>query len=396
MRIAFITSIPTPYQDPFLNVVAAHPSVELDVYYCAPKKADRPWELTWEFHYNVIHLPSVNLAKQFGAASSFYWNRGVIKRFREGNYDAFVVCGYNHLTMLATFAFARRANIPYFLSSEAYLKQRRKKWRVWVKDRLVRWIVTNAAGNMPTGTLASEYLVHYGADPDKLSRFPNAPDVESLKRQSVELRMRRDQLKADLGFGDEKIVLFVSRLVRFKRLDILLKAFALAFKEQPVKLVVLGDGVMREPWEQLSNELGLEDSVRFEGFVPPEDIPKWHAISDLFVQPSESETWSVAVLEALASRVPVVTTDMVGCYKDMINDERVGRVVPANDEVRMAEAMAAIMEDLPGADEVAKAWAPVYETVRYPYMAREFIGAIGAAVGENVEMDFSIEEVSAA
>ena len=143
--------------------------MELDVYYCAPKKADRPWELTWEFHYNAIHLPSINLAKQFGAASSCYWNRGVIKRFREGQYDAFVVCGYNHLTMLATFAYAQRANIPYFLSSEAYLKQRRKKWRVWIKDKLVRWIVTHAAGNMPTGTLASEYLIHYGADPEKLT-----------------------------------------------------------------------------------------------------------------------------------------------------------------------------------------------------------------------------------
>lgn len=396
MRIAFITSIPTPYQDPFLNVVAAHPDVELDVYYCAPKKADRPWELTWEFHYNVIHLPSINLAKRFGAASSIYWNRGVIKRFRDGNYDAFVVCGYNHLTMLATFVYAQRANIPYFLSSEAYLKQRRKKWRVWIKDKLVRWIVTHAAGNMPTGTLASEYLIHYGADPERLSLFPNAPDVEHLKRQSAELRIKRGQLKAELGFGDEKIILFVSRLVRFKRLDILLNAFALAFKGHPVKLVVLGDGVMREPWEQLSNELGMQEAVRFEGFVPPEDIPRWHAISDLFVQPSESETWSVAVVEALASGVPVITTDMVGCYKDMINDERVGRVVPANDAEQMAKSMVSIMEDLPTAEEVTEVWAPVYEKVRYPYMAQEFIGAIAAAVGEQVEMDFSVEEGSTA
>ena len=170
----------------------------------------------------------------------------------------------------------------------------------------------------------------------------------------------------------------------------------MAFKEQPVKLLVLGDGVMREPWEDLSRELGIQEAVQFEGFVPPEDIPQWHAISDLFVQPSESETWSVAVVEALASGVPVITTDMVGCYKDMINDERVGRVVPANDAEKMAEAMVSIMEDLPTAEEVAEVWAPVYETVRYPNMAREFIGAIGAAVGENVKVDFSVEEASTA
>ena len=393
MRIALITSIPTPYKDPFLNVVAAYSGVELDVYYCAPKKADRPWDLTWDIHYNVIQLPSINFAKRFGAASSCYWNPGIIHRFRERNYDAFVVCGYNHITMLATFVYARGANIPYFLSSEAHLKQRRKQWRVWVKDKLVRWIVKHAAGNMPTGTLAREYLIHYGADPQKLSMLPNAPDVDHLKTQSAALRTRRDQLKAKLGLGDEKIILFVSRLVQFKRLDILLRAFAFVFKQEPVKLLVLGDGVMREPWEHLCNELGIQESVRFEGFVPPEDIPQWHAVSDLFVQPSESETWSVAVVEALASGVPVVTTDMVGCYRDVINDERVGRVVPANNAEQMAEAMVALLEDLPTAGEVSEVWAPVFEKIRYPNMARDFIRAIGTAVCKKVELDFSGDEV---
>lgn len=385
MRIAFITSIPTPYQDPFLNVVAAHPDVELDVYYCAPKKADRPWELTWELQYNAIYLPSTNFAKYLGAASSIYWNKGIIKRFRDVGYDAFVVCGYNHLTMLATFFYAKRANIPYFLSSEAYLKQRRRKWRVWVKDRLVRWIVQNASGCMPTGSLASEYLLHYGAKRDELTFFPNAPDVDRLRELSGTLRKKRAQLKHELGLGQKKTILFVSRLVKFKRLDILLRAFARAIKDQPAQLVILGDGVMRETWEQLSNELGLNNSVQFRGFLPPEEIPKWHAVADLFVQPSESETWSVAVVEALASGLPVVVTDMVGCYKDVVIDERVGRVVPANHVEAMAEAIATMLGKAPTPATIAEAWEPVYETMRYEYMARAFVQAINKSVKNDPE-----------
>ena len=58
--------------------------------------------------------------------------------------------GYNHFTMLWAMWFARRKGIPYFLSSESYLQQRRSWWKPLIKDWLVRRIVSHARGNLPT------------------------------------------------------------------------------------------------------------------------------------------------------------------------------------------------------------------------------------------------------
>ena len=383
MRVAVITPIPTPYRDPLWNVVAEQPGIDLDVYYCAPTKADRPWELSWERRYNIISLPAINLAKRFGQDASCYWNRGIVGRLHKGKYDALVMGGYNHITMLVAFVYARLFRVPYFLMNEVYLTQPRKKWRVWVKDPLVKWIVRNAAGFFPTGTLSSEYLMAYGADKDTLTKMPNAPDVDHFYAEASRLRTQRSVLRKGLGFGDEKVILFVSRLIKLKRVDILLEAFAALVTDVDARLVILGDGIMKEPWEALSRRLGLENRVEFRGFMAPADLPKWYVVSDLFVLPSEDETWSVVVLEALASGVPVVITDMVGCYRDMINDPRIGRVVPACDVEKMAEALRAQLADNTSPDEVDEVWRPVRETVRHSQVARRFVEAVGRFAGVN-------------
>src|SRR5688500_12112523 len=108
MRLAVVTSIPTPYRDPLWNAVASRPSVMLDVYYCAAGKADRPWDVSWEQAFRAEVLPGWNLARWAGVDASCYMNPAIERRLRSGRYDAVILGGYNHVTMLWAASFAAR------------------------------------------------------------------------------------------------------------------------------------------------------------------------------------------------------------------------------------------------------------------------------------------------
>lgn len=246
MRIAVVTSIPTPYRDPFWGVFAGRDDIDLEVIYCSPGKGDRPWDRAWKQDYKAHYPKGYNLAKWFGADASCYWNPELTRILAAGNFDGIIIGGYNHITMLRAMWFAVSNKIPYFFQSEVYIAQPRSQWRIWVKHFLVKWVINNASGYLPTGKLSSEYLAHYGAAQDRMSQLPNVPDVEHFYRTAVELGEKKEQVKATKGLSGKYIVLFVSRLIRLKRVDLLIRAFARARSDDNSVLVILGDGPMRK------------------------------------------------------------------------------------------------------------------------------------------------------
>ena len=217
MKLAIVTAIPTPYRDPFWNHVAAQPGVDIEVFYCSQGKPDRPWQVTWEQKYQSHNLPSVNLLKWAGTDASAYWVRGLQHALKRGEYDGVVVGGYNHPSMLMTIRSCVRRSQPFFLMCETYRKS--SGWKAPIRNHVVGYVCRNAAGGMPTGTLASGYLASYGIDEDRQIRVPNVPDVNRLQHLGDEYRRSRDSIRRELGLpdGDEKVLTFVGRLIAKKR-----------------------------------------------------------------------------------------------------------------------------------------------------------------------------------
>ncbi|MGQ0633592.1 MAG: glycosyltransferase [Planctomycetaceae bacterium] len=382
LPLAVITPIPTPYRDPFWAEVARRPEIDLHVMYCAAGKSDRPWTLNLNGDTYRTVLPGTNLAARFGAGASCFWNPSILRRLKEGQFRGIIVGGYNHLTMIAAVAWARLRKVPFFLMNEVYLRQPRSRWRKIVKQPLVRNVIPFARGCFPTGTLASDYLRHYGANPECLCRLPNVPDVEGLYRQAQEFLPQRAELKRRLGLDAAPTVIFVSRLIELKRVDVLLDAFRDLLAQGAANLVIVGDGPMREAWEAHARNLKVDARVRFVGFVEPGDIPPWYAAADVFVLPSIDETWSVVALEALASGLPIVITDLVGCGPDVINDPRVGSIVPVGDSVALGAAIRGhLAADLPRS-QIMELWEPIRREMTYAAIADRFVSQIVSWCGD--------------
>ncbi len=367
MRLAVVTPQPTPYRDPFWNTVASQPGVELTVYYCRRGSSDRPWNITWELRFIPVFPRSVPVLPN----GESYWNPGVCRLLKGGGYHALVLGGDNHLTMLAAAKFARRQGLPYYLMSEVYLAQPRSFWRRIVKTPVVRWVVRNARGWLPTGSLAEEYLVHYGAQPDRVCRVPNTPDLDSIRSRSEALLPHRGNLRKRLGWPEAPVILFVGRLLALKQVDTLIRACAKVFQTTPGHLVIAGDGPQRVSLERLATETRIGQRVAFCGFQPPEKLIELYTAADLFVLPSSDETWGVVVLEALACGLPVVVSDMVGCHPDVVVSKEIGDVVPACDVQALASAIDRRLRQ-PCRVPLA-AWESVYRNMNYAAVAERLV-----------------------
>ena len=369
MKIAVVTPIPTPYRDAFWNAVDKREGIDLTVFYCAATKSDRPWSGDWERDYDWEVLPGKNLLAWKSLDASLYYNPAIITRLKEGKFDAVLIGGYNHLTMLLAVWYCIRQKTPYFLMCESNLSRRRSTWRKMAKDWLVRWVVSNMAGGFPTGTLAEQYLVHYGAHPKTLTFLPNVPDVEKIQQVAESLRNNREQLRTELCLSSNPTLLFVGRLIPKKGAHLIIDTMAELRDKVTLDLVIVGDGSERAQLEQQADDRGLKHNVRFAGFAEPQDIIRWYAAADLFVLPS-SETWGVVVLEALAAGLPVVVSEQVGCHPDIVAGLPVGKVVTHGQTSELADAFRELLEQGKGADEISTHWQPIFNSLRFGALAK--------------------------
>jgi len=149
---------------------------------------------------------------------------------------------------------------------------------------------------------------------------------------------------ASAPFDGPPTLLFVGRLRYYKGLDTLLHA---RVNLPEVHLTVVGDGPMRAPWETLAAELGIASHVRFLGEVDDTDLPSLYHQAHLFVLPANAraEAFGTVLLEALASALPCITTEVGTGPSWVVQDGVTGLVVPPRDPQSLADAIRDLLDD---------------------------------------------------
>jgi glycosyltransferase involved in cell wall biosynthesis len=142
---------------------------------------------------------------------------------------------------------------------------------------------------------------------------------------------------------DRRYLLCVARFHPVKDHDLLLRGFArLASQRLDIDLLLAGDGPLRETLQSQADQLGIRQRVRFLGIRS--DVPRLLQAVDAFALTSVSEAASLTVLEAMASRLPIVVT-AVGGNPEMIRDQQEGLLVPRGDVEALATALLRIFDD---------------------------------------------------
>ncbi len=139
----------------------------------------------------------------------------------------------------------------------------------------------------------------------------NFVDVKRFNKKPI------DAFKKVIAPHDEKIIVHASNFRKIKRVPDVIQIFASIKKQLPAKLLMIGDGPERSSIEMMAKELGLHDDVRFLG--KQEQMEEILAISDLFILPSEYESFGLVALEAMAAKMPVISSNAGGLPEININ-----------------------------------------------------------------------------
>lgn len=182
----------------------------------------------------------------------------------------------------------------------------------------------------------------YGLAHIPIRRIPNGVDLEAYHPADGS---ERTEARQRLGLEEDRVVaVFAGRLTAQKRVDLLLQAWATLPGRHPLEplLLVLGDGPQAAELAGLARALGVSRTVRFLGAVS--DVAPFLHAGDLFVLPSRAEGVSNGLLEAMASGLPVVATE-VGGARDLLGHEEGGWLVPPGNAEALTAAMGTVATD---------------------------------------------------
>lgn len=170
-------------------------------------------------------------------------------------------------------------------------------------------------------------VIPLGVDTNKF--HPNANGCKEIRKR----------------FSANPLILNVGRLVEKKGQIYLIRAFKGIAKEfKNAKLLIIGDGYLRERLEREAKSLNLEKNILFLGEIGHQELPKYYCASDIFVLPSiidstgDRETQGVVLAEAMACKCPVIATD-TGGIPDVVSSRDIGILVPQKDSKKLAEGM---------------------------------------------------------
>jgi glycosyltransferase involved in cell wall biosynthesis len=184
---------------------------------------------------------------------------------------------------------------------------------------------------------------------DALVRFENFPkDKIKVVYNGIDdsrYLIQQDQnIKKSLGISEKSYILgTVARLDSIKNQKMMIRSLNIVRHKYPeIFLIIVGDGPERKNLEQFTEELGLSSHVIFTGFR--EDTHRFYKIMNMFLLTSFSEGTAMTLLEAMATGLPCIATD-VGGNPEIVKDDETGFLIPSDNETVLAEKIIALLTD---------------------------------------------------
>jgi glycosyltransferase involved in cell wall biosynthesis len=262
--------------------------------------------------------------------------RAVLRMARAARQADVVVSGseIGHGLLLG-FLVARAVRRPFVVAVHADLDQALSEWmRPWTHP-LVRWVHRHADGAVCIAPGVVPAVRRAGLAPDRIRVVRNGVDTARVVAAA--------EAPTDTIPPGPPVVVATGRLAPQKGNDLLIRAHARVVQTHPHRVFLLNDGPELAALRSLTTELAVQDSVVFAGAVPA-PLPSVRR-ADLFCLPSRHEGLPLALLEAITLGTPVIASDSSPGVREVLDDGRVGELVPVDDVDALSAALARHLGD---------------------------------------------------
>jgi len=217
----------------------------------------------------------------------------------------------------------------------------------------------------------SQYMVShikwaFGLPEDKVVMIPNGVNADMFKQE-----FNKREFKSKFASPDEKIVLFVGRLVYEKGVHVLINAMPKVLAGVNAKFVIVGEGGMKDFLRGQVHNMRLAHKIFFTGFLDEQSVRFLYQCADVCVVPSLYEPFGITALEAMAAKAPVVVSD-TGGLAEIVEHDRTGVKFFANNVGSLAWSITRILLDPSYAEWIrSNAYRKVQETYNWSRIAEE-------------------------
>ncbi|MFC6387691.1 glycosyltransferase, partial [Sporolactobacillus kofuensis] len=197
----------------------------------------------------------------------------------------------------------------------------------FIKYKIKKYFISSATLWLSSGKLANEYLLHYGANPNKLYMYPFSSMRDSeISRKPISIT-EKNNYKKMLGISEKKMILGVGQIIHRKGWDILLNACK--GLDENIGVYIVGGSVTEECLE-IQNSLGLKH-IYFVPFMSKTELEKYYKAADLFALPTREDVWGLVINEAMSYGLPVISTNKCGAAVEMVREGQSGYIIDCDD-----------------------------------------------------------------
>ena len=243
------------------------------------------------------------------------------------------------------------------------------------KEGCKRFMTERADGLITYTEGGADYWRKQGYPHDRVIPYFNTLDVEGLRKAGADITEHQlTELRRKLGLEGKRVLLFSGRLYAEKRVDFLLKAFAILKKTHPnVGLLIIGGGEELINLRRLARQLDLRDAHFLGEIVDPKETAAYFSLADLMVIPG---LVGLAIVHGFAYGLPLITTKH-GFHSPEIEylSDKNG-VITKHDIFHYAEAMASIISSPQQLETMKQAASTQADELQLPYSVHRFVDGI--------------------
>ena len=334
---------PTSYTVPLLDRLRSRWPGDIDVAYIG-ENLSQQWGGEWGTHHGTV-LPSSVVR-----ALAQVW-----RRIRSGKYSVVHLAGWGHPVLMTSLLCAGLTGIATTVESDTQQPEQTPSWKRLVKSLAFPLLFRIPAAFLPGGSRQASYLRTFGVEDGRMTVARMTVDTVRISAARDALGpIERERERAALGIPPRATVfLYVGRLEDYKGSRILLEAFERLPATDTVAptLLVVGDGSLSGV---VADATKRSDRIIATGRLSGDSLLRAYGAADVFVLPSLRDSWGLVVNEAMASGLPVIATDRVGCVDDLVIEDRTGHVVESGSVEQLAAAMGSLMSDRPKRERLAR------------------------------------------
>lgn len=329
LKVLFITNVPSPYRVEFFNELEKYLNLTVIFEKSTSDERDSSWNNYAFENFEGIVLKGIKINSDTAICL------GIINFLKRHKFDYIICSNFTSPTGMLAIQYMRKHSINYYLECDGGFAKNGEG----VKEGIKRYFITGANGYFSTGVACDEYFIAYGADAEKIIRYP----FTSVREEEIDINIpekgRKDELREKLGMKEEKIVLAVGQFIPRKGFDILLKAVSNLPEEVGVYFV---GGEPTEEYLLLQNENQL-NNVHFVGYKSKNILNEYYYASDIFVLPTREDIWGLVIEEAMAHGLPIISTSRCAAALELVKNDVNGYVVPVEDVDAISEKIIEVL-----------------------------------------------------